>query len=402
MMNRRWAVFVLLAMVAIALGVWLGLQLAQPSVAEPPAAELGTYQLAAAEVVRLIDEGTIDLGGRLQQYQVVEVNILDGPSQGQTYTVEYGRYSQVPEEIRLEVGDRMLVSLSQGPEGSQIAYFSDFIRDQPLLILAGTFVVFILVVSRWKGLRSLLGMGISFAVILYYILPQIIAGHDPVWVSILGSTFLLAVTIYLVYGWRLKSHAAVLGITFSLVVTGLLASTFVVSTRLTGFGSEEAAFLVQFMGQTLDVRGLLLGGIIIGALGVLDDLVVSQVSAVFELYNADPQQSWRQLYSRAMVIGQDHVAATVNTLVLAYVGAALPLLLLFTFQDEPFAHVVNRDFVVEEVVRTLVGSLGLMAGVPISTAIACSLVLNRDRLGRWGRWLGAAREDETGSHHHHH
>lgn len=401
-MERRWVIFILLAIGAVAFGVWLGLLLARPSTPEQPSNELGASQLAAAEVVRLIEEGSVDLGGRLQPYQVVEVNIMDGPLQGQSFTIEYGRYSQVPEEIRLGVGDQLLVSISQGPEGTQTVFFSDFIRNQPLVILAGTFVVFILIVSRWKGLRSLLGMGISFAVILYYILPQIMAGRDPVWVSILGSTLLLGSTIYLVYGWRLKSHASVLSIVASLVVTGVLASTFVVSTRLTGFGMEEMAFLVQFMGQTLDVRGLLLGGIIIGALGVLDDLVVSQVSAVFELYNTDPSQSWRQLYSRAMVIGQDHVAATVNTLVLAYVGVALPMLMLFTFQDEPFTHVINRSFVVEEVVRTLVGSLGLMAGVPISTAIACSLALNRHRMGRWGRWLGANKPDEAAAHHHHH
>ena len=290
-MDRRWLIFIPLAIGAIVLGVWLGLRLAQPSTPDQPSTELGASQLAAAEVVQLLEEGTVDLGGRLQSYQVVEARILDGPFEGQSFTIEYGRYSQVPEGIRLEIGDQLLVSLGQGPGGTQTAFFSDFIRNQPLLILAGTFVVFILLVSRWKGLRSLLGMGISFVIILYYILPQIIAGRDPVWVSILGSTILLGSTIYLVYGWRLKSHAAVLSIVASLVVTGVLASTFVNSTRLTGFGSEEMAFLIQFMGQSLDVRGLLLGAIIIGALGVLDDLVVSQVSAVFELYKTDPTQS---------------------------------------------------------------------------------------------------------------
>lgn len=400
-MNRRWMIFIPLALAAVLLGMWLGLHLANSHSVEEQVAQESTSQVATAEVVQLLEEGSIDLGGRQQRYQVVEIAVLDGPYAGRSFMLEYGRYSQVPEEIRLRIGDQVLVSLTQGPDGAINAYFADFVRNQPLLILAGTFVLFILLVSRWKGFRSLLGMGISFVIILYYILPQILAGHDPVWVSIVGSTVLLGTTVYLVYGWGLKSHAAVLGIVASLVVTGLLASTFVVSTRLTGFGSEEAAFLVQFMGQSLDVRGLLLGGIIIGALGVLDDLVISQVSAVFELYNADPHQPWRQLYSRAMVIGQDHVAATVNTLVLAYVGAALPLLLLFTLQNEPFTYAINRSFVVEEVVRTLVGSLGLMAGVPISTAIACTLSLNRSRLGRWGRWLGANRIDEIGGHHHH-
>jgi uncharacterized membrane protein len=161
----------------------------------------------------------------------------------------------------------------------------------------------------------------------------------------------------------------VLGILISLIITGVLATIFVDATRLTGFGSEEVGFL-QTSGVPIDPRGLLLAGILIGALGVLDDITISQASSVFELSSANPAFGVRELYRRAMNIGQDHIASTVNTLVLAYVGASLPMLLLFAIYPQPFGQIINREFVTEEVVRTLVGSLGLVAAVPITTLLA--------------------------------
>jgi uncharacterized membrane protein len=188
-------------------------------------------------------------------------------------------------------------------------------------------------------------------------------------VSILGAFALLSITQYLIYGWSLKTHSAVLGILISLIITGVLATIFVDATRLTGFGSEEVGFL-QTAGVPIDPRGLLLAGILIGALGVLDDVTISQASSVFELSSANPAFGVRELYRRAMNIGQDHIASTVNTLVLAYVGASLPLLLLFAIYAQPFGQIINREFVTEEVVRTLVGSLGLVTAVPITTLLA--------------------------------
>jgi uncharacterized membrane protein len=231
------------------------------------------------------------------------------------------------------------------------------------------FVVVTIGISRWKGLRSLLGMAVSFFVITQFILPLILAGYNPVLVTILGSFALLSVTQYLIYGWSMKTHAAVVGILISLVLTGILASLFVGAARLTGFGSEEVGYL-QSTGLPIDPSGLLLAGILIGALGVLDDITISQASSVFELAAANPAFGVRELYRRAMNIGQDHIASTVNTLVLAYVGASLPLLLLFAVFPQPFGQTINREFVTEEVVRTLVGSLGLIAAVPLTTVLA--------------------------------
>ncbi len=355
-----------------------------------------TYQ---AEVVEIIEEGQIDLGGIIQPYQVFRVNVSEGPFAGTKFDVDYGKRQIRAATAPIRVGERLLIMISEGPGVPPQAYFVDFIRTQPLLWLLGTFVVVSIVISGWKGVRSLLAMGLSLTVIIAYILPHILQGDDPVLVSVTGAFMILATTLYLVYGWTLKTHSAVLGTLTALMLTGLLAVLFVDVTRLTGYGSEDALFLSQLSGTPINLRGLILGGIIIGSLGVLDDLVITQASAVFELYAANPAAGLRSLFRQAMRIGQDHVAATVNTLVLAYAGAALPLLLLVSLAGEQWVNFLNREFVVEEVVRTLVGSLGLMAAVPLTTALACVVVVYQERFGRLRPFLGPATSGD--SHHHH-
>lgn len=189
-----------------------------------------------------------------------------------------------------------------------------------------------------------------------------------------------------------------LGTLISLALTAFLAGFFIDLTRLTGFGSEEALFLIQRSEVQINLRGLVLGGMLIGALGVLDDLVITQASVVFELHSLTPEMGLHDLYRRAMRVGQDHVAATVNTLVLAYAGAALPLLLLFSLSEEQFSYLLNLEFVTEEVVRTLVGSLGLVTAVPLTTLLACLVALYHHRLGPWRRYLGP--ETGAGGHNH--
>jgi len=243
-------------------------------------------------------------------------------------------------------------------------------------------------VSGWKGVRSLLAMALSLAVILWYLIPRVLHGDDPLSATITSAFVILACTLYLVYGWTLKTHAAVLGTFLALVLTGVLATVFVSLTRLTGFGSEQALFLSQVSATPINLQGLVLGGVLVGALGVLDDLVITQAAAVFELHLATPGMRYRELLARGMRIGRDHVAATVNTLVLAYAGAALPLLLLVSLSGEQWLSFLSREFVTEEVVRTLVGSLGLMAAVPITTALSCLVALHHGRLGRLRRFLG--------------
>jgi len=188
----------------------------------------------------------------------------------------------------------------------------------------------------------------------------------------------------------------------SLLLTGMLSLLFVYFTRLTGYGDENTMFLMQSSQIQIDPRGLLLAGMIIGALGVLDDLVTSQSAAVVEIHDANPLLGFRRTFEKAMHIGEDHVAATVNTLVLAYTGASLPLLLMFTLGNGSYSYLINSEFLAEEIVRTLVGSLGLIAAVPISTFIATVLIVNQDRLGVWGAFLGSEAGDGESEHGHAH
>lgn len=355
--------------------------LANPLVALPAGNSAGG--LTRARVLHQIDQGTIDLGAGEQEFQVVQVEILEGDYRGSRFIVDYGRRQVVRAAGRLEVGMEVLVSAAPDPQGRVQVYFADFVRSGPLLGITLLFVGAILLVSRWKGLRALIGMLLSLSVIAGYILPAILAGADPVLVTVSGSFVLMALTFYLIHGWTLKAHTAALATLLALGITAVLARVSVGAARLTGLGSEEAMFLAQFAEGVVNTRGLLLASILIGSLGVLDDLTVNQVSAVFELRLANPDLSFSRLYRRAMVIGQDHIAATVNTLLLAYVGASLPLLLLFTLFREPVMAALNRSVIAEEVVRTLVGSIGLIAAVPIATALAALVQTQRRRFPAW-------------------
>lgn len=371
----------------------------RPPQANPPTAS-SPYGSSThrAEVIAILEEGTVTLGDRTQPYQIVQVQVVEGPYAGQQFEVDYGQRQIRPAELQLRVGEPILVTVSALPQGGVSAHFTDFVRTPSLVWLLVVFILFSVVISGWKAVRGLVGMALSFVVILGFIIPQILAGNDPVLVSVVGSFAVMLVTLYIVYGWTLKTHAAALGTLIALVITGLIASYFMNFTRLTGFGTEDALFLIQQANFNINLRGLLLGGFLIGALGVLDDLVITQASVVFELRQLDTSLDLRSLYGRAMAVGQDHVAATVNTLVLAYTGVALPLLLLFTLSGQQLGTLFNLEFVAEEVVRMLVGSLGLMAAVPITTALSCWLALNRARLGRWGRYLGPEGSGHSHSH----
>ena len=354
-----------------------------------------------ARVTEIIEDGEIDLGGVFQRYQIARVEPIDGKYQGLIMEMDYGRRQVLSHAVYLEPGDEILVTIGSRPDGVLTVYFVDFVRATPLLWLAALFAVSILLISRWKGFRSLLSMAFSLFVIIGYIIPHILAGDDPLRVSIIGSVILLGITLYLTYGWNLKTHAAVISMVLVLLITGGLAALFVVFTRLTGSGDENALFLLQMLNTQINLRGLLLGGMIIGALGVLDDLVTTQASAVFELHHANPSLGFRGLFRSAMRIGQDHVAATVNTLVLAYAGASLPMLLMFTLGQGNLGYLVNFEFVAEEVVRTLVGSLGLISAVPLTTAIAILFALRADSLGKWEQVLGPEGGGEGGHGHVH-
>lgn len=399
--NSTFTVIIIgLLVIVVFLAVWVLPYFLKPVTLPPSIGPGFGSQTVQARVTDIIEEGEIVLGETSQRYQVLRVELLDGEYKGILMEVDYGKRQLIREGLTFAPGDEILVSIGKSPDGKLTAYFADVMRVKPMLWLLLVFMASIILISGWKGVRSLAAMAFSLFVITSYIIPHILTGEDPVRVSIIGAGLLLGVTLYVTYGWTLKTHASVLAMVFVLLLTGSLTLFFASLTRLTGLGSEDAMYLLQFQDVNINLRGLMLGGMIIGALGVLDDLVTTQSAAVFELHATDETLGFGALFRRAMRIGQDHVAATVNTLVLAYAGASLPMLLLFTLGRSDFSYLVNFEIIAVEIVRTLVGSLGLIYAVPITTAIAVALALYSHKLGDFRHILGP--ETGGGGHSHTH
>lgn len=323
-----------------------------------------------AKVLAVGDETVSEMPTGEQLYsRDIEVQILsEGPFEGQTMTLNQRRMEQTS-SITPRAGQRVLIILAQQPDGQVVPFLADRVRLTPLALLAALFVAVTLGVGRGQGLRALLGLLLSLAAIGGFILPQLLAGRAPLLVTFVGMGTLMAVTLYLIQGWNIRTHTAFLALLGCLSVTALLALLWVEVSALTGFGSEETLYL-QATGITLDMQGLLLAGIVIGASGVLDDVVLAQAVSVYEIAEANPALTVREIFRRGMKIGNAHLASMVNTLVLAYASTALPLIILFALYTEPWYLTLNREFIAEEVVRTLVGSLGLLLAVPLTTAIA--------------------------------
>ncbi|MDQ4064662.1 MAG: YibE/F family protein [Actinomycetota bacterium] len=296
----------------------------------------------------------------------VSVRLDEGPDAGDTVSFRYARGRGASP---VENGDR--VTLAHFPDAQEgLTYqFVDFERSLPLVILAIVFAVFVVATSRWRGLTALTGLAMSIVILTNFMLPAILSGESPIAVAVVGSAAVMFVALYLAHGFNASTTTAVLGTLASLALTAGLALLFVEMANFTGLSSEEAGFL-QVSADQINLEGLLLGGIIVGALGVLDDVTVTQASAVWEIHAANPDMGARDLYRSALRIGRDHIASTVNTLVLAYAGASLPLLLIFSLSDQGVGQIIGSEVMAEEVVRTLVGSIGLVASVPITTALA--------------------------------
>ena len=333
-----------------------------------------------ARVLSIAEEGRTEHNGIEQVYQVAEVEILEGEFQNTRVFLDFGRNQVVPKDYVLEIGDEILVSVGISlVDQTTDAYFIDFVRGKAILWIFAIFVVVAFLVGSWTGLRSLLGMLIGLGVIVLFIIPQIAGGANPVMISIIGSIIFLGLSLYLVYGWKAMTHAAVISMALALGITGILSFVFIRMARLTGFGNEDMMFLVQQSQIPIDMRGILLAGIIIGSLGVLDDLVVGQSSSVFQLHAANPALAFKDLFNRAMTIGRDHVSASVNTLVLAYAGESLPMLLLFSITNVNLGMAINVSYIAEEIVRALAGTIGLFISIPIATTLACFWVTRAER-----------------------
>lgn len=334
-----------------------------------PEVETTTGETLEGRIVEVLAEEELLVAEQAQPVQRVLVEITRGSLKGQRVEVLHGQASMLTDGTRVQSGDRVLLELDNGPDG-ELLYITDFVRWPALLGLTLLFAAAAVAVGRGVGVRALVSMGVSVLAIAGFIIPGIMAGNDPLLICTAGSLLLMTASLYLVYGWAWKTHAALIGLAISVVVTALLAVLFAGPGHLAGLGSEEAGFLVHLGETKINLRGVLLGGIVVGAVGVLDDVAVGQASATFELKRANPQLGWTQLFRRSMVIGRDHIASMTNTLLLAYVGASLPLFLLLASLNIPLGQTLNREFIAEEIVSTLVGSLGLILAVPVTSLFA--------------------------------
>lgn len=334
----------------------------------------GSLDTEQARVVDIDPEGCRAAGvgpdGQEVACRRVTVGLLSGPEEGQPAAFDLGA------DVDLTEGDRIRVVRTEIPEGVELGgveidlyAFSDFERRVPLLMLTLLFAALVIGLARWRGVRALVGLAGSLLIIVLFIVPSIIAGNAPVLVAVVGALAVMLITIPLAHGLSPITLSACLGTAAALIATVLLAEVFVDLAHITGFASEEATIL-RAASENLSIQGLLLAGIVIAALGVLDDLTVTQASTVAALRRARPDLGPLPVFREAMHVGRDHVVATVNTLVLAYAGASLPVLLIFSVADTPALDAVNGEVVAAEIVATLVGSIGLVLAVPVTTALA--------------------------------
>ena len=398
-MARRWsyrAVTGWLILVAVLLGLWW----TAPSLTPPPGAEdAAGVELLEARVVRVSIDPTAAPGGSPRR--IVHLEILGGSLRGERISIELLPEGRSPGVLQYRPGDRVIVSYvpaaadcvgqpdsAQARDGRSCSeirgvppfVIDDFARRVPLLALGVVFVIALALVAGWQGLRSLAGMICALGVLRWFVVPHILVGREPLLIAMIGCVLIVAVALPLTQSDFAQVVAAGLGLLGGVVVAGALSVLFVSAARIGGWGTSEELLLVQALtGGVVSVRGLLLAGMLIGAIGALIDAAAGQASSVFELHAADRTAPLWQLYRRGMNVGRVHIGAMVNTLVIAYAGASLPVIVLLTLYQGEIGDVWNREDIAVEIVRSLVGSLGILVAVPLTTWAAAAICRWRER-----------------------
>ncbi|HEY0699210.1 MAG TPA: YibE/F family protein [Micromonospora sp.] len=304
----------------------------------------------------------------------VTVKLTAGPGAGQEVETDI---PSGPGAVEVSAGDRVTLYHFAGDDGADATYsIVDHQRSTELWMLGAAFALAVIAFGRWRGLTALAGLGVTFAVLLLFVVPAILEGRSPLLVAVVGSAAIMLTVLYLTHGPNLTTTVAVAGTLVSLAITGALSALATAGTHLTGIADETSSYL-NITHSQVNMHGLLLAGIVIGSLGVLDDVTVTQSATVAELARANPGYGFRQLYAAATRIGRAHIASVINTIVLAYAGASLPLMLLFTESATPLGDLLTNQLIAQELVRSAVGTLGLIAAVPVTTALAAALASRR-------------------------
>lgn len=356
---RRAALWQAAIVVPLALATLLGLILLWPS--ESPAGSVPVTAESAS-----IEAGTVTEIGQTDEAGSTDVRMM--LDEGTEVPVH------VPSEVvgsGLDVGDRIEAMFTPAAVGTGTPYiFWDFDRDVPLWLLIGAYILIVAVVARGKGLAAVAGLALSLAVVVVFMLPALLAGREPLLVVLVGAGAMMFASIYLAHGMSVRTTTAILGTAGGLLVTGVLAVVATDRTNLTGTLTDSALSLT---GYGIQLDQILVCGMILAGLGALNDVTITQVSTVWELRAANPDATVAQLYRQGMVVGRDHIASTIYTLAFAYVGTALPLLMAAAVIDRTFLDTLATGEIAEEIVRTLVASIGLVLAIPLTTAIAARL-----------------------------
>lgn len=307
---------------------------------------------------------TEELSNDVNGCGTARVEVTAGSRAGQELTVPMPNGPGAP---RIAEGDRVLLISTDGPDG-QLHAIVNHQRGTQLWLLAAAFAIAVIAFGRWRGLTALVGLAVTFGVLLFFVVPAVLAGSPPLLVAIVGSSAIVLSVLYLTHGFNLATTVAVLGTLAALTLTGVLSAVTVASLRLTGI-TDDLSASVQMTHQ-VNMEGLLLAGIVIGSLGVLDDVTVTQAATVREVAHANPSYRLGELYGAGSRVGRSHIASVINTIILAYAGTSLPLLVLIVSGGEPLGGILTNQAIAQEIVRSIVATLGLIAAVPITTALA--------------------------------
>ena len=352
-------------------------------------------EYSKATILHIDDEGSNTIAeDYIEDYQIFTAKILSGKEKGKEIQIKISGIKTIDKIQYHSVGEKIVVVKTYSIDGTNKYDYADNYRMSALITIFIIFILLVLFLGRLKGFGALLGLFFSILVLSLFIVPQIAQGKNPLTITIIGSLVIVSVSLYLAHGFNKRTNLSMLSTIITLGISILIAQFFVHISSLFGMGSEEAFFLQTAQFGEINLQGLLLAGIIIGTLGVLDDITTAQTAVIGELRIANPNLNKNELYKRALVVGKEHISSLVNTLVLAYAGASLPLFLLFSAaQSSPLWFTINSQFISEEIVRTLIGSIALVLAVPISTYIAAHF-LSKSNIDK------IQKENYQGHHHH--
>lgn len=326
-----------------------------------------TYQVGT--VTSVLNEQKITVDN--QDFYIQEITVKENNTGEERSITSGSEFQPLSAAQRLRVGSQVIMSDQTTSQSEHQFVINDMYRLPILVSLLVFFGLLVILVAGKQGTLSIVGMFFSLFILIGVIVPRILAGENPFFITLIGASLTAVITMYLSHGFKRQTHIALFSMIICLALVAGLSNLVVKAGHFLGLGSEEAAFLQFGPTQKVNLQGLFLAGILLGALGILDDITLAQTAVIEQLKAVNPKMTFEELYNRGLTVGKDHVASLVNTLVFAYAGTSLPLFLLFTlYRTQPSWVIINSEVIAEEIIRTLVGSIGLVLAVPLTTLIA--------------------------------